>query len=214
MANVTGPFACFHEVLLLRRRTDRPRWFYVARLAAAKIEEKSGGAPNRPSKFFPYIRYYLSRLVDPFVRRKRSNQSHSLRAESNPNWGMLLWTYLARSTYVLCFFAGRISRSRRYLQYSRLSGEVERFLGEDRAMPERSMTEASSPLRRSMRRVCARHYTVVTDGIFIICTFEFGDKYYNAPAHVSASLRDRTIMQLYVHGHKTHIHSCTRRARR
>ena len=51
----------------------------------------------------------LSRLVDPFVRRKRSNyQSRSLRAESNPNWGMLLRTYLARSTYVLCFFAGRI----------------------------------------------------------------------------------------------------------
>lgn len=93
--------------------------------------------------------HYLSRLVGPFVRRKRSNyQSRSLRAESNPNWGMLLRTYLARSTYVLCFFAGHVSRSRRYLQYSRLSGEVERFLGEDRAVPECSMTEASSPLRR------------------------------------------------------------------
>lgn len=105
-----------------------------------------------------------------------------------------------------------------------------RFLGEGRAgrpsarWPRRS----SSRTAGHTRRICARHpYTVVADGIFIICTFQFFEEISiitHPHTRVSASLRDRTIMQLYrghIHGH-THIHthtykhtkSCTRRARR
>lgn len=106
----------------------------------------SGGALNLGRQNSSRIRY-LSRLVDPFVRRKRSNyQSRSLRVESYSNWvrhSERIW--LARPTFMLLRGVG-FSLSKIPAVFSTIR-RSRTLLRRGRTVPERSMAKASPSLR-------------------------------------------------------------------
>lgn len=150
-------------------------------------------------------------MVDPFVRRKRSNyQSRWLRAVRAILIGIRYSERIrpARPTFMLLRGVG-LSLPEDTCSILDYPAKSKRFLG----WVEWRLN--ARWLRRVLRSEAhAAHLHAPSYGrrrwhFYNLYVSVFGDKYYIAPAHVSASLRDRTIMQLYVHEHKTYTYTHT-----